>query len=238
LLVFSIYNLNFSLIKINNNVRESFSEYKKTLESNLLNISYLYDGDIISSIDSDFTEIKTTPLTSPTFIVNTIINIYNQSIDKMFKKSIEYVIPKESITEKNIFDRLLELKIDPVYIFCSDKSKKLFSGSKSSSSTSAFPNYFYRLDKYIGLNVDLFYCPLISEEEDESIFYITDSSIQSLVYGIQNMDYEIYTDNNSNSEWIHKMTYNLYDCMFNYYKIVVKNVSKIRQDKINSILND
>ena len=108
-------------------MRESFSEYKKTLESNLLNISYLYDGDIISSIDSDFTEIKTTPLTSPTFIVNAIVNIYNQSIDKMFKKSIEYVIPKESITEKNIFDRLLELKINPVYIFCSDKSKKLFS---------------------------------------------------------------------------------------------------------------
>ncbi len=220
-------------------MRESFSEYKKTIESNLLNISYLYDGDIISSTDSSFSELKTTPLTSPTFIINSIVNIYNQSIDKMFNKSVEYVIPKESINEKNIFDRILELKINPVYIFCSEKSKKLFSGSKSSSSTSAFPNYFYRLDKYIGLNVDLFYCPLISDEdEDESIFFITDSSIQSLVYGIQNMDYEIYTESDTNSEWIHKMKYNLYDCKFNSYKVVVKNVSKIRQDKINSILND
>ncbi len=52
------------------------------------------------------------------------------------------------------------------------------------------------------------------------------------------MDYEIYSENNSNSEWIHKMTYNIYDCRYNSYKIVVKNVSKIRQDKINSILND
>jgi hypothetical protein len=53
-------------------VRESFNEYKKTLEQNLMGITYLYDGDAISSTDESYSEIKTTPLTSPTFIITTI----------------------------------------------------------------------------------------------------------------------------------------------------------------------
>jgi len=33
------------------------------------------------------------------------------------------------------------------------------------------------------------------------------------------------------------MEYNLYDCRFNSYRLSVKNLSKLRNDKINKILN-
>jgi len=222
-------------------VRESFSEYKKTLAQTLMNISYLYNGDVISSIDSHYIEVKNSPLTSPSFIINSIINIYQESIDIMISKSKEFIIPLESLNDVgkdvNMFDKISELGIKPLYIFCSDKSRKLFGISKSKTNTSAFPSYFYPIDKFIGINVDVFYSPLINDE-DEMVIYVVDNSIQSLVYSIQNMDYKIEPNDEKNIEWKHTMFYNLYDCRFNSYKLSIRNVSRLRNDKINKILND
>jgi hypothetical protein len=223
-------------------VRESFTEYKKTLEQNLMNISYLYNGDVIWSIDSQYTEIKNSPLTSPTFMINSIVSIYQESFDIMKNKSKEFVIPEESIIgvgdKGNLFDKISELGIKSSYIFCSDKGKKIFGSILKSSSTSAFPYYFYSIDKVIGINVEIFYSPLIKEYDDEIILYVTDGSIQSLVYSIQNMDYKIEPNDEENIEWKHTMFYNLYDCRFNSYKLSIRNVSRLRNDKINKILND
>jgi hypothetical protein len=222
-------------------VRESFSEYKKTLEQNLMSISYLYNGDVISSIDSHYTEVKNSPLTSPSFIINSMVNIYQESIDIMISKSKEFIIPLESLNDigkdVNMFDKISELGIKPLYIFCSDKSRKLFGISKSKTNTSAFPSYFYPIDKYIGINVDVFYSPLINDDEDEMVIYVVDNSIQSLVYSIQNMDYIIDANNDDNIEWKHTINYNLYDCRFNSYKLSIRDVSRLRHDKINKILN-
>jgi hypothetical protein len=223
-------------------VRESFSEYKKTLEQNLMNISYLYNGDVISSIDSHYTEIKNSPLTSPSFIINSIINIYQQSFYMMSNKCKEFVIPEESIAglgkQGNLFDKISEFGIKSNYIFCSNKGKKLFGPTKSSKSTSAFPSYFYNIDKYIGLNIEVFYSPLVKEDDDEIVLYVFDNSIQSLVYSIQNMNYGIESNDKDNIEWKHTMIYNLYDCRFNSYKLSIRNVSRLRHDKINKILDD
>ena len=58
------------------------------------------------------------------------------------------------------------------------------------------------------------------------------------------MDYKIIPQNEINGdkpyneiEWLHTLDYKLYDCNYNSYKIIIKNVSKIRQDKINQILD-
>lgn len=223
-------------------MRESFSEYKKTLEQNLINISYLYSGDIISSTDSEYTEIKETPLTSPSFIINSIVNIYNQSFNQMFNKSKEIIVAEESLRNKNIIDKITELGMNPVYIFSSEKGKILFGQLLKGNSTSAFPQYFYCLDKFIGTS-EVFYSPLIKEDSDETVLYISDAPIQSLVYSIQNMDYSIdstidgFTPNIPN-RWKHKISYSLYDCKFNSYKVSIRNVSRLRHDKINKILND
>jgi hypothetical protein len=222
-------------------VRESFSEYKKTLEQNLMSISYLYNGDVISSIDSQYTEIKNSPLTSPSFIISSIVNIYQESFDIMISKCKDFVIPEESITglgkQGNLFDKISELGIKSNYIFCSDKGKKLFGVLNLSKSTSAFPSYFYNIDKYIGANIEVFYSPFVKEDDDEIILYVVDNAIQSLVYSIQNMDYKIEANDKDNTEWKHTMIYNLYDCRFNSYKLSIRNVSRLRHDKINKILN-
>lgn len=208
-----------------------------------MNISYLYNGDVISSIDSQYTEIKNSPLTSPSFIINGIVNIYQESFDIMISKSKEFVIPLESIKlslggKGNIIDVIIgELKLKPTYIFCSDKGKKLFGITKNPGTTSAFPPYFYNIDKYPHINLEIFYSPLINEDVDELVLYVVDNSIQSLVYSIQNMDYKIEPNDDYNTEWRHTIFYNLYDCRFNSYKLSVRNVSRLRNDKINKILN-
>lgn len=166
----------------------------------------------------------------------------------MIDKSKEFVIPGESIsgvgTRGNLFDKISEFGIKPVYIFCSEKGKKLFGPIlKSQSNTSAFPYYFYNIEKVIGLNVEVFYSPLIQEDDDETIIYVVDGAIQSLVYSIQNMNYSIDSTidgfkPNIPDRWEHKIEYSLYDCRYNSYKLSIRDVSRIRNDKINKILND
>ena len=205
-----------------------------------MKVSYLYNGDVISSTDSQYIEIKNSPLTSPSFIINGIVNIYQESFNMVFSKSREFIVPIESINNSkdiNMFDKISELGIKPLYIFCSDKSRKIFGISKNSNNTSAFPSYFYSIDKYIGMNVDVFYSPLVVEDEDEMILYVVDNSIQSLVYSIQNMDYTIEPIDDDNIEWKHTINYNLYDCRFNSYKLSIREISRLRNDKINKILN-
>ena len=93
-------------------MRESFTEYKKTLEQNLVNVGFLYSGDIISKTESDYKEIKGTPLTSPSFIINCIVNIYNESFNTMKGRAKEFVIPEESINgvgiNGNLFDKIFD----------------------------------------------------------------------------------------------------------------------------------
>lgn len=205
-----------------------------------MKVSYLYNGDVISSTDSQYIEIKNSPLTSPSFIINGIVNIYQESFNMVFSKSREFIVPIESINNSkdiNMFDKISELGIKPLYIFCSDKSRKIFGISKNSNNTSAFPSYFYSIDKYIGMNVDVFYSPLVVEDEDEMVLYVVDNSIQSLVYSIQNMDYTIEPIDDDNIEWKHTINYNLYDCRFNSYKLSIREISRLRNDKINKILN-
>ena len=251
---YKVYHIKTFIVKNDkNNVRESFTEYKKTLEQNLMNISYLYNGDVVSSNDSKYSEIKNSPLTSPSFIINTIVNIYNESFDIMTRRCKEFTIPKESLDIKkiynttkgktilskqgNLLEKISDFGIKAHCIFCSDKGKKLFGVTNSPSTTSAFPAYFYSIDRYPVAGFDLFYSPLIKEDDDEIILYIVDKSIQSLVYSIQNMDYKIEANDEDNQQWKHTMDYSLYDCRFNSYKLSIKNVSRLRNDKINKILN-
>jgi hypothetical protein len=100
--------------------------------------------------------------------------------------------------------------------------------------TRSFPGYFYKIDSYNNINLELFYSPLIEEDKGESIMYLVDSGIQSLVYSIQNMTYDV---EKFEDEWKHTINYSLYDCNYNSYKLIIKDLSKIREDKINKILD-
>jgi hypothetical protein len=223
-------------------VKESFEEYKKTLEPNLSNLSFLYNGDVLSSTDSYYSHIKSSEKTSPSFIISTIENIYNESFKMMIDKSETIVISKESIKlslsgKGNIIDVIIgELKLKPSYIFTSDKSKAFFSSLKRIDDTRSFPGYFYNIERYSNMNLEIFYSPLIEETEGESIMYLVDSGIQSLVYSIQNMTYDIERVDEFD-KWKHTINYTLYDCNYKSFKLIIKDLSKIREDKINKLLD-
>jgi hypothetical protein len=233
-------------------MRESFLEYKKTIEQNLINIGHLYSGDIISSVSVDYAEIKDKSLTSPSFIINTIVDIYNKSFQKMMDRSKEIIIPIENLKENFIFNEDIlckNLDINPAYIFCSESDKLFFGPFTKNNLGRPLPDYLYCINEYFNIHSEVFYSPFIKENPDEIVMYVVDAPIQGLVYSIQNMDYQIepisYKVNevkefipNITSKWRHKMTYNLYDCKFNSYKVCIREVSKIRNDKINKILND
>ena len=210
-----------------------------------MGITYLYDGDVISSVDESYTEIKKKSQTSPKFIINTIVEIYNQSFNKMISKSKEFLIPEESLSAlDNILDKITDLGINPLYIFTSKKGAKLFQfipprlanqpRVPKQGVNKPFPEYFYHIEKFIGLNLSIYYSPLVDEFDGETVLFITDKSIQSLVYSIQNMNYKVDKDKNN---YLHTLDYKLYECDYNSYKITIKNISKMRQDKINQILD-
>jgi len=240
-------------------MRESFSEYKKTLESNLIGIQYLYDGDVNFSTDSSYDEIKNSPLTSPSVMINCFSKIYEESFNILKNKSKEIILSEESLkfpsgkwqsldTNKILSAISSEIGTSPNYIFTSEKSYRSsgFDSRFQLETTKPFPGYFYRLTKLTGIHTDVFYSPLVEDTEDELVLYAVDKSFQSLVYSIQNMDYKVNIVNEDDIknnkpyheiEWKHTIEYKLYDCKFNSVKVRIKNISKMRDDKINEILN-
>jgi hypothetical protein len=160
----------------------------------------------------------------------------------MDDRSETIVISKESIKlsaggKGNIIDVIMsELKLKPTYIFTSEKSKTFFSSIKKLDNTRSFPGYFYNIDRYNNMNLEIFHSPIIEEDKGESIMYLVDSGIQSLVYSIQNMTYEVEKVVEFD-KWKHTINYSLYDCKYKSYKLIIKDLSKIREDKIKKILD-
>lgn len=215
-------------------MKETFDEYKETIEQNLINFSYLYDGDVISYKTEEYKEDIDNQTVSPSFIIRTFNHIYKRSFERMMLNSkeisISYDLSKLDLDGDKIFSIIDSLGIKPLYIFCSTESKKRFGIIKSNSGP--FPDYFYNIKTIHNKNYDLYYSPLIKETNDEIILYISDASIQSLVYSIQNMEYEIKGAQKKN----HTIKYPFYECDFNSYKISIKDISKIRDEKIDSVL--
>jgi hypothetical protein len=226
-------------------VRESFSEYKKTLDQNILSIDYLYAGDINSSIYPIFTysEVRNLPLTSPSFIISCIKQIYKNSFDLLKEKAVEVIIPESRSVD---ISQLLS-KMDSIlshqckYVFTSKSSYKYIGFDNiSTNSNRGLPSYFYEMTRIVGAQSRIYISPEVEELEDIFTLYATDHPFQSMVYVIQNMEYEIIpesTDLVNNKNWIHKISYTLYDCKFSAIKIIIKNISKIREEKINEILS-
>lgn len=229
-------------------MRESFEEYKSTIENNIIKFTYLYDGDVISSTDDSYSEIREYRHVSPSQIINCIDDIYHKSIKMMIDRSKEKIIPirpyplrhKPSNEADNIFYYIDNLKTNgfkPLYVFCSDNGRNLFGITREPKKSHPFPIYFDHISRYHSTNYDLYLSPLIIDDSNDQVeVYVTDKSIQSLVYSIQNMDYNV--EKLENGSFKHTINYKLYDCDFTCYKLIIKNVSRIREDKINQLLND
>ena len=101
-------------------MKEKFDEYKDTLERNLINFSYLYDCDVISSINEEYKEDINNHTVSPSFIIRTFNNIYKKSFQRMVSNSKEISITQDlsKLDGDKIFSIIDDLKIKPLYIFC------------------------------------------------------------------------------------------------------------------------
>lgn len=215
-------------------MKESFDEYKKTIEDNIINFTYLYDGDVIDSEIRYYEEIKNSDKSSPIFIINCIKKIYDESIDIMLNRDY-----KEITIIKEKFDGITNLvsnlnNFNTTYIFTSKNYLRLGKGFIQSDFTKPFPHFFYKKLIFTNFSFDVYECPLIDDKNDDLVIYITDKSIQSLVYTIQNMEYKVES---FDGVYKHIIKYNLYNCDYNVYRINIKELSKLRDDKISSILN-
>jgi len=206
-----------------------------------MSIEYLYAGDInTSQSQSSYSETKANPLTSPSVIQNCIKQIYKESFDIIKLRAKEVVIP--DITGTPIEIKLLTSKMDSVlnypnkFVFAS-KSSYNYVGFDTFKidTTRGLPGHFYELTRIIGAQSIVYYSPEVEEEDDVYNIYATDHPFQSMVYSLQNMEYEI--TQGSDNDWIHKINYTLYDCNFSAAKVVIKNVKRLRDEKINQILS-
>lgn len=216
-------------------MNESFSEYKETIEENMINISYLYSGDVISSELKSNSENIGINNHSPSFIIKTLENIYRESIELMFtrSKTINISLDFRKIDNKREWlNRIIEsLDIDfkPKYAFVGDITKL---GILRSNVNRYLPSYFYWVSK-ISNDIKLYNCPHINLiDDDEMIIYLVSDGIQSMVYSIQNMEYIIDSSN------IHTILYEFYNCNYNSCKLIIKDIKKMRNDKIDSIISN
>jgi len=228
-------------------MRESFNDYKKTIERNILSIDYLYSGDINSSLSNGvYTEIKNGPLVSPSVIINCLKQIYTESIGILKSKAKEVIFnaPTNDVDIANLLSTIDSSLGHPCkYIFVSKSTYKYLGYDNISPSgyTSALPSYFFSMTKITGANTNIYISPDIDDAEDEYTVYASDKPFQSLVYSIQNMTYDTIISNEdlpiNERSWSHVVNYNLYDCKFSSVKVVIKNLRKMRDDKIKEIFS-
>jgi hypothetical protein len=212
---------------------EVFSDYKKIIENNLVNVPFLFAGDVISSHLKSFNCQRDQEHMSPMFVIDCFDEIYRQSFYEMVSKSKEIIISSESIS--NVYQSLTSLGINTKFIFSTNKFSRYIGTHFKVVNHRAFPPHFYAIEKIFGLDIDILNSPLITELEDEIVIYVTDKPIQSLVYTIQNMDYVIKKI--SRKKWSHVINYPFYDCVYNSYKVVIRDISKIRENKIKDLLD-
>jgi hypothetical protein len=219
---------------------ESLDNIKKTLEDHLQKIDFIYSGDVIKSESVTFVNsVKDDEYLF--FIKNMLVGVYDWSFDKMEEKSKEIIIHRDKFID--VYDLIDKISINPKLMFFSKNSNLNLNLGDSNllemenDGYSYFPNYFNRRFKLMssGVEVSAYYSPKIEDDVDDCHFYLVDKPIQSMVWSLQNMTYKINKGLISN-EHVIKMP--IYYCDYIVYKIRVIDTQKIREDKINSILNE
>lgn len=208
-------------------------EYKTQLEKELVSSPFMFAGDVINSTELSFVRSLKTNSISKKVIKDCIIDIYKKSISSMIENSKEIIIEKDSLSFTSSVIHSLE--INSKYVFSSKGFINLFE-TKSDSILpidSTLPKYLFPVEKTTYLHIDFMTSPLMKDDIDETIVYITDNPIQSLVYTIQNMEYKI---RNSETGFIHEITYPYYHCSYNVVKLVIRDKSKLRQKKLKELL--
>lgn len=215
-----------------------FDNYKKSLEDFLQNIDFIYSGDVINSVDKKYVnKLKHSSFSSHLFR-EMMVDIYNYSFESMLEKSKEIIIHRNSFLD--IYDLMDKIPINPKILFYSTNSNlnlNLGSHVLETDDSRYLPNYFNRRFKLMSHNreVSAYFSPLIEDDLDDCHFYLVDKPIQSMVWSLQNMNYSVNKIFSSNE---HVIKIPVYNCDYEVYKVRVVNTQKLRNDRINLILND
>ncbi len=220
-------------------MNQTFSEYKKTIDDFLTGIDFIYSGDIINSEKLKFSRKLNNRTFSSIFISEIICEIYNWSFKKMFEKSKEIVVHRSKFID--VYELMEQFNLNPRLLFYSKNSNlNLNLGDHlngDAKNNGYLPGYFIRRFKLMtfGKEVSAYYSPNIEDSSDDCNFYLSDNSNQSMVWSLQNMEYQIIDLNNGLYE--HVVNVPVYNCNYNSYKIRVIDTQKIREEKIDILLN-
>jgi hypothetical protein len=219
-------------------MNDDFSYHKKQIEDYLINIDCLYSGDIIKSESLKFSKILNHKSHSSILISEIMVNVYDCSFNKMIEKSKELVIHRNKFND--VYDLMNDYSLNPKILFYSKNSNlNLNLGGhliEGSGDKGYLPDYFMRRFKLMsfGREVSAYYSPLIEDSQYDCIFYLVDRPIQSMVWSLQNMEYNIIQNKN---DYTHQINLPIYNCDYEVYKIRVVDTEKIREEKINTLLD-
>lgn len=215
-----------------------FEEYKKSLENYLINIDYLYSGDVISSQEKSLvTKIQKLNF-APEVVIKALKDIYDHSIKNLISKSPEIVVNRQDFVD--VRDLYTRLGFSPTSLFLSKNSLSFqnhsIQSSKQKIKSEFIPEYFQMQYKMggSGNTVNCYYSPVIDDSLDDCHIYFVDKGIQSFVWILQNMTYSINRGFSSNE---HLIKYPIYECDFQSIRIRVVDTQKIREKKISQILD-
>jgi hypothetical protein len=138
-----------------------------------------------------------------------------------------------------VYDLIDKISINPKIMFYSKNSNlnlNLGGHLLEDDGHSYLPTYFNRRFKLMssGVEVSAYYSPIIEDDIDDCHFYLIDRPIQSMVWALQNMSYVVNKGFSSNE---HVIKLPIYDCDYEVYKIRVVDTEKIREEKINTLLD-
>jgi hypothetical protein len=211
-----------------------FTEYKEMLEKELSHLSYLYSGDIISSKERRIVTRSTNSEFSVDIINKSLIEIYQDSVNNLFRQSEEIVVHRKDF--KDIRDLLNKANFIPENLFYSNNSYNIINQYNISqtfrTTTGNLPHYFHKA--FLSSQVSGYHCPNIEDEPDDCHIYLSDKPIQSFVWILQNMEYKINRGFSGNE---HMINFKVYECDFKSIMIRIVDTQSQREKKINQILN-
>ena len=203
----------------------------KSLEDMIEHIDFFYAGDVIKSINKVYTKQLNHSSFPASMFRDIFVDIYNWSFNKMMEKSKDIIISQNDFSD---ISNLIKSQPDSKLAFYSQnhiselKKSKLISPSTINSGY--LPSYFKR--SFFEGDVSAYYSPLIEDDMSDYHIYLVDKPIQSMVWSLQNISHYIDKD------FTHHIEMPIYECDYNSLRIRVVDTQKLRNDKINSILND
>jgi len=215
----------------------NFNNQISGLDDLLSGVDFIYSGDVIKSNQMKWVKNLPHQSFSSKFLLEIINDIYEWSINKMIENADKLII-HNNFNKPISIDILssINLGINPSIMFYSNNIfSKLniqlsfpFSGLNN---TSYLDDHFQLKFEYLINNREIssYYSPIIRDNIDDSSIYFVDNPIQSMVWSLQNMTYDI-KDNN------HIIEMPIYDCSYKAVHVRIVDTQKIREMKINSIL--